>query len=191
MAKWREREHILNRFPSSVPRCIYVARETSAARPGGCCTYIPPRCSRRGLASSFWARGGEGEVSNLKGLKRFPRRVARRIVGPRTPIDRRLFLAPVALDPLSPLLELPSPRSGCDLLRTFKRSHVALRPREAVPFDARKISGGVKNGADGQRARNTSRLVSSGSRFVTTRAAGIASFVVCDNNFYDAHWLSG
>lgn len=33
------------------------------------------------------------------------------------------------------------------------------------------------------------RLVS--SRFVVTRAAGIASFVVCDNNFYDAHWLSG
>lgn len=41
-----------------------------------------------------------GRVSNLKGLKRFPRRVARRIVGPRTPIDRRLFrlfLTPLAL----------------------------------------------------------------------------------------------
>lgn len=69
--------------------------------------------------------GRGGEVSNLKGLKRFPRRVARRIVGPRTPIDRRLFLAPVALDPLSPLLELPSPVPAvtyCELLRELCRS---------------------------------------------------------------------
>lgn len=104
MAKWREREHILNRFPSSVPRCIYVAHETERRSARLLYVYTASMLSER--TRLFFLGEGGGEVSNLKGLKRFPRRVARRIVGPRTPIDRRLFLAPVALDPLSPLLEL-------------------------------------------------------------------------------------
>lgn len=45
----------------------------------------------------------------------------------------------------------------------------------------------MKNGGDGHTLAATC-LVS--SRLVSTRAAGIASFVVCDNNFYDVHWLS-
>lgn len=98
MAKWREREHILNRFPSSVPRCIYVAHENQRRSARLPYVYTASMLSER--TRLFFLGGGGGEVSNLKGLKRFPRRVARRIVGPRTPIDRRrLFLAPVALDP--------------------------------------------------------------------------------------------
>lgn len=97
MAKWREREHILNRFPSSVPRCIYVAHENQRRSTRLLYVYTASMLSER--TRLFFLGGGGGEVSNLKGLKRFPRRVARRIVGPRTPIDRRLFLAPVALDP--------------------------------------------------------------------------------------------
>lgn len=142
-------------------RCIYVAHKTGAARPGYCMR-IPLRCSWRGLASSFW-----GRVSNLKGLKRFPRRVARRIVGPRTPIDRRLFrsfLPPfafsfaVALDPF-PLLASFS--RSCDLLRTFKRTMPPC-PKKAVPFDAKNFRQHEKwcRRPDGQCARNTSHLVS-------------------------------
>lgn len=125
--------------------------------------YTASMLSRR--TRLFFLGGRGGEVSNLKGLKRFPRRVARRIVGPRTPIDRRLFLAPVALDPLSPLLELPLPRSGRDLLRTFKRT-MSLSGRVRPSLSTRKISGSVKNGADGQRAP-AMRLVS--SRLVSFR----------------------
>lgn len=163
---WRngERERTYFKQISLFRAAMYLCGARNQRRSAllGCCMYIPPRCSRRGLASSFWARGGGVEVSNLKGLKRFPRRVARRIVGPRTPIDRRLFLAPVALDPLSPLLELPSPVPAvtyCELLREPRRSP-AERERPSLST-LEKFRGGVKNGADGHARPQyvSSRLV--------------------------------
>lgn len=146
--------------------------------------YISLRCSWRGLASSFW-----GRVSNLKGLKRFPRRVARRIVGPRTPIDDSFVLScPLAYSSsrLIPfrLFSLLSPVpvvTYCELLRELCRTAL----KKAVSFGAQNF--GQHEKWCGQPAR----LQYVSSRFVVTRAAGIASFVVCDNNFYDAHWLSG
>lgn len=110
MAKWREREHILNRFPSSA---MYLCGAQNQRRlgPAAVCIYCLDALGEDSPLLSG------GRVSNLKGLKRFPRRVARRIVGPRTPIDRRLFRSffascalrsLVALDPFPPLsLSLP------------------------------------------------------------------------------------
>lgn len=66
MAKWREREHILNRFPSSVRRDVFMWRTKPAPARPGCCMYIPPRCSRRGLASSFG--GGSFEFKRFKAI---------------------------------------------------------------------------------------------------------------------------
>lgn len=104
--------------------------------------------------------------------------------------DSSLFLASralsftVALDPFSPLLASFS-RSDCDLLRTFNRTMPAL-PEKGRPFRRDKFWATRKMV---RTASNDSQYVS--FRFVVTRAAGIASFVVCDNNFYDVHWLSG
>lgn len=68
MAKWREREHILNRFPSSVPRRIYVARETSAARPRlALYVYTASMLSERTRLFLLGARGGGGSFE----FKRF------------------------------------------------------------------------------------------------------------------------
>lgn len=97
---------------------------------------------------------------NLKGLKRFPRRVARRIVGPRTPIDRRLFYSflPSSCLILFRLFSLFSPVSAvtyCKLLRELCRL-----AQKRLSLSARKILGNMKNGANDHRARNTSRLVS-------------------------------
>lgn len=69
-------------------------------------------------------------------------------------------LPPSRLIPFRLFSSFLPPRSGCDLLRTFKRT-MSLSGRERPSLSTRKISGNVKNGADGQRARNTSRLVSS------------------------------
>lgn len=123
-------------------RCIYVARKTSAARPG-CCMYIPPAHGED--SRLFFPRGG---VSNLKGLKRFPRRVARRIVGPRTPIDRRLLRSRPPTHIPFRLFSLPvSTVTYCELLR--EPCHPA---RKRLSLSARKISGNVKDGADGRHA---------------------------------------
>lgn len=68
----------------------------------------------------------------------------------------------------------------CELLR-----ELLPYPKKAVPF-------GTKNFGQHEKWRGRpahSQYVSSG--FIVTRVAGIASFVVCDNNFYDAHWLLG
>lgn len=125
----------------------------------------------------FFPRGG---VSNLKGLKRFPRRVAHRIVGPRTPIDRRLLRSRPPTHIPFRLFSLPvSTVTYCELLRAA----MPPCPKKTVPFGAKNFR---------QRERwcgRPARLLA--IRFVVTCVAGIASFVVCDNNFYDAHWLSG
>lgn len=143
-------------------RCIYVAHKTSAARPGRY-MYILLRCSWRDFASSFW-----GRVSNLKGLKRFPRRVARRIVGPRTPIDRRLFRSflppalsrsPSRLIPFR-LFSLLSPVptvTYCELLTEL----CPPCPKKAVPFGATNFGRHEKWCGQPAMIRNTSRLVSS------------------------------
>lgn len=71
MAKWREREHILNRFPSSASD-IFMWR-AEPARPGNaictCIVYLASMLLEE-RTRRFFRRGG---ASNLKGLKRFPR----------------------------------------------------------------------------------------------------------------------
>jgi len=147
----------------------------------------------------FFAERGE-EGFEFKRFKAISQGVARRIVGSQTPIDRRFFfsfslfpfftspqslLSTVALDPFSLLLASLS-LFGCDLLRTFKGTVPPCRKGlGVVPFDAENF---VRHEKWCRHARSPSRFVS--SSLVSTRAAGIASFVVCDNNFYDAHWLS-
>lgn len=170
-------------------RCIYVARRSSDVR-----VYISLDVpGRKGLA--FFSLGGVGKVSNLKGLKRFPRgwRVRLSALKHRSTDDSfslscsspRPLLSTVALDPFSLLLASFFP-FGCDLLRTFKRTAPPCQKRlGVVPFDAENF---VRREKWCRHARSASRFVS--SSLVSTRAAGIASFVVCDNNFYDAHWLS-
>lgn len=84
MAKWREREHILNRFPSSV-RDIFMCRATGYRCLPVCvriarlrCFVSPPlsrrACSLRGLVSFFF--GG----SEFKRFKAISLGVARRIL---------------------------------------------------------------------------------------------------------------
>lgn len=126
-------------------RCIYVAHKTSARLdPAAVCIC---RLDAFGEDSPLLSKGG---VSNLKGLKRFPRRVARRIVGPRTPIDRRDSLAlscslpralsrsPSRLIPFRLLLAFFSPCSACNLLRTFKRT-MSPYPKNDCPFRREKF----------------------------------------------------
>lgn len=147
----------------------------------------------------FFSLRGVRKVSNLKGLKRFPRgwRVGLSALKHRSTDDSfslsrsslslppPLLLSTVALDPFSLLLASLS-LFGCDLLRTFKRTVPPCRKGlGVVPFDAENF---VRHEKWCRHARGPSRFVS--SSLVSTRAAGIASFVVCDNNFYDAHWLS-
>lgn len=75
MAKWREREHILNRFPSSV-RDVFMCRatgyHTTSRRACSECTHrlVYRRHRRRWLLSR--TRLLFSGASNLKGLKRFP-----------------------------------------------------------------------------------------------------------------------
>lgn len=183
MAKWREREHILNRFPSSV-RDVFMWRTKPARARPGYCMYIPLRCSWRGLASSFW--GESFEFKRFKAISQEGGASDCRLSNTDRPTTLSLFLAPPAFSPshlipfrLFSFLSLIPAVTYCELLRE-------PCPKKRLSFSTRKISGNMKNGADGQQR---SQYVS--SRFVVTRAAGIASFVVCDNNFYDAHWLSG
>lgn len=175
-------------------RCIYVARRTGAV-----CMYIY-RLDAPGRDSPFFfaeggRRGGE-EGFEFKRFKAISLGVARRIVGSQTPIDRRFFFSflpspfftphthflstVVLLIPFRFLLPIRFV-TYCELLREPRRP---AEKDSALSLSMRKISCDMKNGADALAAR----LVS--SRLVSTRAVGIASFVVCDNNFYDAHWLS-
>lgn len=164
------------------------------------------RLDASGRDLPFFSLGkGEGEgvrkVSNLKGLKRFPRgwRVGLSALKHRStddsfslscpPLSLRHSCPPSRLIPFRFLFSLLSPSSVvtyCELLRE------PCRPAEkdlALSLSMRKILCDMKNGADTLAARLVpSRPVS--SCLVSTRAAKIASFVVCDNNFYDAHWLS-
>lgn len=97
----------------------------------------------------------------------------------------RSFLPPLLRSRLIPfrlfsLLSLVPAVTYCELLRELLPC-----PKKAVPF-------GTENFGQHEKWRGRpahSQYVS--SRFVVTRVAGIASFVVCDNNFYDAHWLLG
>lgn len=132
-------------------RCIYVAHKTErgSARPPR--TYIPLRCSWRGLASSFWGR----ESFEFKRFKAISQEGGASDCRPSN-TDRpttRSFL-PLALSPsrLIPfrLLSLLSPVPAvtyCDLLTEL----CAALPEKRLSLSARKISGNVKNGADGQQ----------------------------------------
>lgn len=183
MAKWREREHILNRFPFSV-RDVFMWRRKPALL-GLAAVCISPRCSWRRLASSF--EGGESlEFKRFKAISQEGGASDCRPSNTDRPTTLSLFLTPRSRPPTrsGPFPPLLSSRFGCvtycELLR-----EPCCPARKRLPLSARKISGNVKNGA-----ANTLAIRFVSSRFVVTRAAGITSFVVCDNNFYDAHWLS-
>lgn len=138
--------------------------------------YVYTACSWRGL-SPLLSAGGSLEFKRFKAISQEggasdcrPSNTDR----PTTP-----SLSPADAHPFPPLL---SSRFDCDLLRTFKRAMPPC-PKKTVPFGAKNFR---------QRERwcgRPARLLA--IRFVVTCVAGIASFVVCDNNFYDAHWLSG
>lgn len=130
---WRngESEHILNRFPSSA-RDVFMWR-AEPARSDMLCTYVQlymytsTRCFWRGLTAFF----GGVESFEFKRFKAISQGVARRIVGARTPIDRRRLFSlscytrscrpPRAPDPFSFFLALLSPFTTvvtyCELLR--------------------------------------------------------------------------
>lgn len=150
-------------------RCIYVARRSSGVR-----VYISSRCSWKGLA--FFSLRGVRKVSNLKGLKRFPRgwRVGLSALKHRS-TDDSFFLSRSSLSLPPPNRSCPPSRlipfrffsllspysvvTYCELLRE------PCRPAEkdsALSLSMRKISCDMKNGADTLAARLvSSRLVSS------------------------------
>lgn len=98
--------------------------------------YVPPRCFWKGLAFFFAEGGGRWvrKVSNLKGLKRFPRgwRVGLSALKHRStddsfslslpyPSSPQTLLSIVALDPFSLLLSPFSVVTYCELLRGPRR----------------------------------------------------------------------
>jgi len=147
-----EREHILNRFPSSV-RDVFMWRAEPARYMHA---YIPMLLEDPPLFSAWGA-------PNLKGLKRFPRgwRVRLSALERRStdedsfsPTCRALSCPPLdpfpllvgsnssAPLPLPPHSSLSLSLEGCDLLRTFKRT-VPPRRRERLsvfPFRRGKFS---------------------------------------------------
>lgn len=80
MAKWQEREHILNRFPSSV-HDVFMWRAGPDRGPGMPRVYTPPLEKN----SPFFFGGVKS--FEFKRFKTISQGVARRIVGPRT-VDR-------------------------------------------------------------------------------------------------------
>lgn len=186
MAREKEWEHILNRFPSSV-RDVFMWRAEPALY---VCIYIASKaCSWKGLA--FFSlrererEGGMKKVSNLKGLKRFPRgwRVGLSALKHRSTDDSFSLSCPPpffipnillvhsrALDPFS----LLSPYSVCDLLRTFKRTAPPCRKRlGAVPFDAENF---VRHEKWCRHARSASRFVS--SRHVLSESRRLSCVII-------------
>lgn len=167
MAKWQEREHILNRFPSSV-HDVFMWRAGPDRGPGMLRVYTPPLEKN----SPFFFGGVKS--FEFKRFKTISQGVARRIVGPRTvdrpfeddsfSVTRSAGLSPTAvLDPFSFLL-VPFSLSDCDLLRTFKRAAAPPCPKEELgaSLSTRKISVDMTNGR-----RRTTRSQCASSRLDT------------------------
>lgn len=184
MAREKEWEHILNRFPSSV-RDVFMWRAEPALY--ACINTASMLLEGTRLFFSLRRGGGGGgeEGFEFKRFKAISQGVARRIVGSQTPIDRRFFFSFLpspfftpntllvhrrALDPFS----LLSPYSVCDLLRTFKRTAPPCRKRlGAVPFDAENF---VRHEKWCRHARSASRLVS--SRHVLSESRRLSCVII-------------
>lgn len=163
MAKWREREHILNRFPSSVRDVFMWRTKPALLGPAAVCIYTASMLLER---LRLFFLGESLEFKRFKAISQEGGASDCRPSNTDRPTTLSLFLASralsftVALDPFSPLLASFS-RSDCDLLRTFNRTMPALPEKGRFPFGATNFGRHEKWCGQPAMIRNTSRLVSS------------------------------
>lgn len=180
MAKWQEREHILNRFPSSACT-MYLCGAQNQRGSARLYVYTTSMLLER---TRLFFLGGSFEFKRFKAISQEGGASDCRPSNTDRPTTLLLLLALVVLDPFSSLLAF-FPRFGCDLLQTFKRTMPPC-PEKAVSFSAKNFEQHEKWCKRPSCSQYVSScLVSSWHVLLESRRLS------CDNNFYDAHWLSG